>query len=204
MHLPQRLKKNAVIAIGVALWLPAVGFGIDALWKYSTTPGRPAEPPLNWPSRAGAERARGKFELLMFAHSQCPCTSASLGELAIVMAHAAGQVDAQIYFYRPAAESDAWAKSDLWKQAAGIPGVRAFVDPDAAMARSFGAFTSGQTLLYDLQGRLVFKGGITASRGHSGDNPGRSLITELVSGQTPTGVDFPLQTHVFGCSLQGE
>ena len=32
------------------------------------------------------------------------------------------------------------------------------------------AWTSGETMLYDASGRLVFAGGITGSRGHGGDN----------------------------------
>lgn len=204
MRLPPSVKKNTIIAVAVAFWLPAVGFGINALWKYSTTPGRPATPPLEWPHHSGANRAPGKYTLLMFAHPQCPCTDASVGELAIFLAHAPGNVEAQVYFYRPSTEKDGWAKTDLWKQAAAIPGVKTFVDPDASMAQSFGAFTSGQTLLYDAQGHLVFKGGITAYRGHSGDNLGRTLITSLVNGQTPAAATFPLETHVFGCTLQGE
>ena len=204
MRLPAGLKKNTVLAVGVALWLPAVGFGINALWKYSTTPGRPATPPLEWPRHSGINPAPGKYTLLMFAHPQCPCTDASVGELAILMAHAPGNVDTRVYFYRPLHENDSWAKTGLWKQAAAIPGAQAFVDPDASMARNFGAFTSGQTLLYDALGHLVFKGGITAYRGHSGDNLGRALITSLVNGQIPAGAALPLEAHVFGCTLQGE
>lgn len=203
MRLPQSLKKNFVIAMGVTLWLPAVGLGINALWKYSTTPGRPATPPLEWPRHTSLNRAPGKYTLLMFAHPQCPCSDASLGELAILMAHAPENVDAQVFFYRALHENDSWAKTGLWEQAARIPGVKTLVDPDAAMARSFGAFTSGQTLLYDAAGHLIFKGGITAYRGHSGDNLGLTLITSVVNGKTPAGA-LPFETHVFGCTLQGE
>ena len=72
------------------------------------------------------------------------------------------------------------------------------------MAKSFGTFTSGQTLLYDSAGRLLFKGGITAYRGHSGDNEGRSLITALLRGDAPAQIKLPVAMPVFGCSLRGE
>lgn len=197
------LKRNSIIILAVALWIPAVGYGIDVLWKYSTTPGRAASAPPSWPKDAG-ERVPGKFELVMFAHPQCPCTAASLDEMAVFLAHAAGKVDVQVYFFKPSAEPDSWAKSDTWKTASAMPGVHAFIDPDAAMAQKFGAFTSGQTMLYDSQGQLLFKGGLTAFRGHSGDNTGLSLVTALVNGQRPSASDLPLQTRVFGCTLQGE
>jgi len=83
------------------------------------------------------------------------------------MAHAGGQLDAQVFFYMPADEARKWARTDLWRTASAIPGVRIFEDHEAVVAKSFGAFTSGQTLLYDSTGHLLFKGGITASRGHS-------------------------------------
>ena len=202
--LPRLLKKHAVIAAAVALWVPAVAFGINVLWKYSTTPGLPASPPPNWPGRGPVQRKEGRPTLLMFAHPQCQCTSASLGELAIIMAHSGAKLDAQVFFYVPEHEGGAWATTDLWRTASAIPGVRVFEDRGAVAAKSFGTFTSGQTLFYDSTGRLLFKGGITAFRGHSGDNAGRSVITALLRGDTPAPINLPVTTPVFGCSLREE
>ena len=71
------------------------------------------------------------------------------------------------------------------------------LDDDGREARLFHAATSGQAVLYDPQGRLLFSGGITASRGHSGDNAGRSSIVSLVH----AGVPDRTETSVFGCPL---
>lgn len=199
-----RLKKRAVIAIAVALWIPMVAFGINMLLKYSTTPGQPASPPLNWPHRTDVKHRDGQATLLMFAHPQCVCSRASLGELAILMAHERSRVDASVFFYYPKEEQSEWARTDLWQTAQNIPGVHTFEDRDAAVAKSFGVFTSGQTLLYDAAGRLVFSGGITAYRGHSGDNAGRSVITQLLQFDTRVAKQLPLTTPVFGCSLRTE
>lgn len=196
-------QKQAAIA-AVVLWVPAVAFGINVLWKYSTTPGDPANPPADWPVSAPIEQAKGRATLVMFAHPRCPCSRASLGELAIIMAHAKGQLDAAVFFYLPAHEASSWAKTDLWQSAADIPGVRVLEDPGAAAAQSFGAVTSGQTLLYGSSGRLLFKGGITAFRGHSGDNTGRDAVTaQLGEGASRSDARLVL-TPVFGCSLRGE
>jgi hypothetical protein len=67
-------------------------------------------------------------------------------------------------------------------------------------ARRFGASTSGQTLLYNMAGRLVFNGGITIARGHSGSNDGRDAVVALLSGLVPMHTITP----VFGCSLVTE
>ena len=71
------------------------------------------------------------------------------------------------------------------------------MDGDGREARLFQAVTSGQTILYDSHGRLLFSGGITASRGHSGDNAGRSAIVSLVNAEVPDRTE----TLVFGCPL---
>jgi hypothetical protein len=196
-------RKHALILAAVGLWLPAVSYGIHVMWRYATTPGQPAEPPRLWPGGEPIQRRQGQATLLLFAHPQCGCTRASLGELAILMAHAQGKLEAAVFFYRPTSEDSAWVRTDLWRTASAIPGVHAFEDRDAQMAKRFGVFTSGEALLYSATGKLLFEGGITAYRGHSGDNAGRTAITTLVHGVVPAEISAPVTTPVFGCSLRG-
>lgn len=193
-----------IIATAVVLWVPAVAYGIGALWRYSTTPGRPASPPLHWPAHVSTEPAKDRATLLIFAHPKCPCSEATVGELALIMAHAQDKVDARIFFYAPSSESTEWVHTDLWNAGKAIPGVQVFEDRDATLAREFGVLTSGQSLLYGVDGRLLFEGGITAFRGHSGDNAGRSAILAILQGLKTAFDRGPVKTPVFGCSLQGE
>jgi hypothetical protein len=83
-------------------------------------------------------------------------------------------------------------------------------DDSGREAGRFGAATLGQTLLYDADGSLLFSGGITAARGHAGDNAGRSELVSLLN----RGLSAPVvtmnrgqsardATHVFGCPLFG-
>jgi hypothetical protein len=118
-------------------------------------------------------------------------------ELALLMAHCAKKVGARVIFYAPRSEGAKWATTDLWRSAAIIPGVRVLKDPDGEEARRFGASTSGQTLLYDLNGHLMFNGGITAGRGHIGPNGGWDAILSLLDRGTPQ----RNTTAVFGCPL---
>lgn len=71
-------------------------------------------------------------------------------------------------------------------------------DPNGAEANRFHATISGQALLYDLHGHLVFSGGITAGRGHVGDNAGIAAISALL---TSTNAE-QFRTPVYGCYLQ--
>ena len=122
-----------------------------------------------------------------------------MSELALLMAACKGHLQAYVLFYAPKGAADSWTKTDLWANAARIPGVVVQADADGEEARRFHATTSGQTILYDEKGQLRFSGGITAGRGHSGDNAGRTAIVALVL----TGKSEQQQTHVYGCSLQG-
>jgi hypothetical protein len=120
--------------------------------------------------------------------------------LAQIIACCGKQVETTVFFYFPPDTGSEWAHTDLWESAASIPAVRVLADRDAAAARRFGARTSGQVLFYNARGRLAFNGGITASRGHSGDSAGRDAIVSLLRGEDPQRRTTP----VFGCALFGE
>jgi len=190
-------QRQLVLTISGALWLLAVGIGLGFLWNYELSPGAPGTPPGRWPTDSQIPRAPGRATLVMLAHPHCPCTRASLRELALIMARCQGRLTAQVLFSKPTGTAPDWEKTDLWCSAAAIPGVSVRSDDDGLEARHFQAVTSGQTVLYDAEGHLLFSGGITPSRGHSGDNAGRSTIVSLLT----QGVADRTETFVFGCSL---
>lgn len=179
------------------LWLIAVGLGLSVLWGYENTPGVSAQAPRRWPADSRLQLAPHSATLVMMAHPHCPCTRASINELAALMAHTEGRLKAYVLFIKPEALADGWEKTDLFESAGSIPGVTTIVDADGSEAQRFHSATSGQTMLYDAEGRLLFTGGITGSRGHSGDNAGRSAIESLVR----TGTAAQSESMVFGCPL---
>jgi hypothetical protein len=180
-----------------AVWLAAVVGAMVMLLNYSNSPGRVGAIPAHWPAGSRISFDARQPNLILFAHPRCPCTRATLGELELLMARCHGQLCAQVWFIKPEGMSDDWMSTDLWRTASAIPGVTVHCDNGLLEARRFGAETSGQTLLYDQDGQLLFRGGITISRGHSGDNPGRSALRALLERKLSNQV----QTPVFGCSL---
>ena len=188
---------RAVICVVALVWFGLVGTGLSYLWNYENKPGIAAVAPKHWPAESLIHLAKDRATLIMLAHPQCPCTRASIGELAAIMAHCQGRLNAYVLFIKPEGFTEDWEKTDLWQSASQIPDVQVISDPSGEEARRFDAVTSGQTLLYDLDGELVFRGGITASRGHSGDNAGRSAIVSIINHEIPDTTD----THVFGCPL---
>lgn len=193
-------KRHAIVVAATTLWLPAVGIGLATLWHYSNSPGRLASPPVNLPADWPIRPAHGRSALFLFAHPQCPCSRASLSELALLLSHAPEAPETYVLFYAPSSAMKDWVRSDLWRTAENIPGVHAIEDRDGAWAGRFGASTSGQTLLYNREGRLVFNGGLTAARGHVGDNFGVDAVTVLLGGGHPGRGSTP----VFGCGLREE
>jgi hypothetical protein len=193
------LRQFLLIAL-LAGWAVAMGLGGLRLWRYESAAGAPADPPARWPQATGVVRNAGQPTLVMLVHPQCPCSRATIGELSKLMTDCQGKVSATVLVLRPAGMPADWEKTDLWSGAAAIPGVTVITDEEGREAQRFGAATSGQALLYAADGTLLFSGGITESRGHGGDNAGRSTITSLVL-HPSTSLAATAHTPVYGCPL---
>lgn len=190
-------KKFLLTAILGVAWIAAVAFGLRVLLRYESTPGRVGVVGASWPATSSIPHPGPNPTLVMLAHPHCPCTRASIGELAQIMADTEGKLNAYVLFTTPSDAGTDWDDTGLRRSAAAIPGVTVFTDADGSEARRFGAETSGHTVLFDRGGALLFSGGITASRGHAGRNDGESAIIAAVHGKRSDRA----RTPVFGCSL---
>ena len=196
MERPGSIAPFVWILAGVS-WAASVFLGAHTVARYEFTSGDAGHPPANWPANSEIPRHDGRFTLVLFAHPECPCTRASLQELAILMTRLPGKIDAFVELRRPELTPNEAASTGLWRQASAIPGLSVSLDRDGSETRKFGAEVSGQTMLYDPRGRLVFSGGITAARGHVGENAGAGAVLGAVLG----GAAVPY-APVFGCSLR--
>jgi hypothetical protein len=189
-----------ILAGAGVLWLALIGAGSAVMLNYALTAGISGAAPAQWPRGSGLSLNPDGATVVMLVHPHCPCSRASLSELLALMTMAAGKVEAYVLFVRPPGVTDGWERTDLWRQAAAIPGVGVIADDSGRQAARFGAATSGQTMLYDRGGRLEFSGGITAARGRYGDNAGSIAIAALLGG-TKKGATG--RTPVYGCPLLG-
>ena len=189
--------KNLIwIAVGI-VWLVAVAAGLRGMLVYSNAAGVPGKPPAQWPKDSKIPRTPGLATIVVIGHPKCPCTRATVGELALLMAHVQNKASAVVVLVHPHGTPDHWEQTDLWNSAAQIPGVTVMSDIDELETDRFRAQVSGQTMLYNPSGKLLFSGGITASRGHSGDNAGRTAIASFLL----TGSAATTETPVFGCTI---
>lgn len=196
--------RQYVVAVLTVAWATAVGFGTTLLWKYEAVPGIAARPTTGWPDGTGVSRRDDLPTLILSVHPHCPCSRATIGELSQLMTACHGQLKAIVLMQRPAGMPDGWEQTDLWTSASAIPGVNVVTDLAGVESHRFGAATSGQALLYANDGRLLFAGGITESRGHRGDNAGRSTIVSLVLNEPHAAGDVAQVTPVYGCPLFDE
>ena len=187
------------VALAAAIWLIAVGTAILLITRYSSFPGNPGHPPSRWPGGSLA-RSRDLPTLLLFLHPHCPCSRATLSELEVLLVQGNGLLKTLILFTRPPGTPDEWSATDLWRTAHRIPGATIVEDKAATEARRFNVETSGTALLYSPSGELLFHGGLTRARGHSGDNAGRDALLALARGTLRKSAHNP----VFGCPLFNE
>ncbi len=187
-------------AFGV-LWLAGVLAGLSVLADYDNTPGVAAKAPSQWPTTSVLIRDTTRPTLIMLAHPRCVCTRASLSELAELIARSQHRPKTIIVFIKPGGVGNEWEHTELWQLASQIPDASLVRDDNGREAQRFGVETSGQTLLYDATGRLIFAGGDTGSRGHPGDNIGRQTILALLNHDPRVPQTVAAATPVYGCPL---
>jgi hypothetical protein len=180
----------------VVFWVALIGVGEVLVFRYESAPGRGAAAPAAWPQTT-LRGPEGRSRLLVFGHPRCPCTRATLDELRGLLSRDGDRVRATIAFVKPTGADADWDDTSIRGLAASIPDLDVISDDDGALARRFGARVSGQVLLYDPAGALRFSGGITAARGHDGDNLGLERVISIVETGRADRADAP----VFGCEL---
>lgn len=183
----------------LSIWACLIGLCYYALIAYSAA----SVPQIQntdmnwWPEQCELTRNKGRFTLVAFIHPHCPCSRSSLNELNKIMTRTHQNMDCQIVFLKPATLDSDWEKSSLWILSNQIPNNTRKTDVNGELAKLFNATTSGQTFMYDPDGKLIFSGGVTASRGHEGDSPGSIAIENLFAKRKAK----TSCSQVFGCPL---
>lgn len=172
--------------LGVA-WLISLGYTWHKALLYDTTPGRSAQRIVQ-PPRTQFSR----LSCVIVAHPFCPCTRATLKAMRQVVNTYPGQLSCTVVFAGQRPQPDC----ENLQLAKAIPGA-SIESMSAKQAREqYDAYTSGQTLVYDRDGKRLFAGGITPDRG--GDDPrfALNIFKEIQKGHEKTGT-YP----VYGCAL---
>lgn len=186
-----------LLAASSIVWILLVIAGLVILWRYSLTAGPASDHPGHWPPSASTPIPADHPVMVLFLHPQCPCSRATIRQLARIQSKTQDRIEYRIFFLQPDGFSSDWVETDLWRSASEIPGAKLFHDRNGSEARLFGARTSGQAVLYDSRGRLSFAGGITPGRGHEGDSKGSDAVIAFARTGNATCPGAP----TYGCSL---
>jgi hypothetical protein len=184
------------VSLGI-FWVSLILLGSFILAREEYTPVPLSSIAPTFPPGSALRLAANEPTLILFAHPLCPCTEATLHELNELLTDTSNKVSVVIVFSIPTGLPANWKQGDLWQSTTAHPSFRVVQDSGGREARRFGVNGSGHCLLYSPAGRLLFSGGITGSRGHAGENPGRLALVALIT----TGHARISHTPVFGCSL---
>ena len=178
--------RRALLCGAALLWLAAAVGGPLFMFAYESQAAPAPAIAASWPDRVGLARNPNGFSLVLAVHPKCSCTRATVAELNKLMLGWNGKVRAVALVAKPFELPDLWSQTDVTARLRAIPNVEVVRDLGGAKASAFGAQSSGQTLLYDAAGRLVFAGGITAFRDHEGPSVGGEALKQLVAGNDAT------------------
>ncbi len=190
-------KRNLFIALIIILWLIMISYGYSVLMHYEFKPSSQLTTLQSWPTNSQLKLDPKLDTLLIFVHPHCPCSRASMAELNRLLSNYHHKLKTIVIFSKPKGKDSTWLKSDLWNQAQSLPGATIYVDNENKEAKIFMTNTSGEVLLFKTNGMLVYHGGITGSRGHEGDNKGKTIISNYLK----TGVIETKEGYAFGCVL---
>jgi len=182
--------------LGLGLWLVTVCLGYAYLVLDSLRTSELVNEQFTWPAASALPRGE-EFTLVAFLHPQCGCSRASLAEIARLMADLDARTSCHLIFQQPVSQPDDWHETRLWHTARQIPGLEIHVDTDCRESVLFRASVSGEIHVYDAQGQLRFRGGVTPSRGHEGPNPGQLAIRDVIL----HGRSSLMTCHAYGCLL---
>lgn len=183
--------------LGAALWVVLLASGWLVLLRHEFTPARGVQQTESWPASTALPLDPLRPTLVLFVHRNCPCTRATLQELEQILTCAGERMRVHVVLASPEEASEDRVGAGIEVLARSLPGVQVRLDAEGVEARRFGVRTSGHSLLYDRQGRLLFSGGITESRGHVGENAGRRALLACLQEELGERKGAP----VYGCPL---
>jgi len=183
--------------VALSVWAAMVSYGVASLLIYNTKPGQAASAPLSFPDAPEEEESHGRPLMLVFLHPHCPCSRATLDQLEAILVSNEQEFACRVLIVVPSQAEPGWENGPLIERVENIAGISFERDFGGMSAKRFAAATSGQVFFYDSDRSLAFSGGITASRGHAGENVGARAIFNLLENKRSPSTMAP----VYGCPL---
>lgn len=195
--MPRRPFSKAIASrlaiIACSLWCAALVSGFALVHAQMSTPGDARPAPSAWPEDTSLSLDSDAPTILLFAHPRCPCTRATIRQLATLPADL--RVSVTLVLSGPGLRT--YENQPLATLANELLEAEIALDPTGAEARRFGAHTSGHIVAYSPSGQLLFSGGITPGRGHEGPTDALAALAFTLRTNEPS----PHASLVFGCPI---
>ena len=195
--MPRRPFSKAIASrlaiIACSLWCAALVSGFALVHAQMSTPGDARPAPSAWPEDTSLSLDSDAPTILLFAHPRCPCTRATIRQLATTPP----DVRDSLTLVLSGPRLRTYENQPLATLANELLEAEIALDPTGAEARRFGAHTSGHIVVYSPSGQLLFSGGITPGRGHEGPTDALTAFTRALR-------DAEASTHpslVYGCPI---
>lgn len=193
-----------VLALVIVAWLGAAVSAWYAMSAFGFSGQLLADEETleTWPEASSISRSPRQPTLLLFLHPRCSCSRASVEELArlYTLVPQAALPAIAVVASAPRAVGDQWWSSSLLARTARLPNVHMVYDADGVETARFGAQLSGTVLLYHIDGRRLYAGGVTMARGQDGHNAGIQAVADLLVNSNVQVAPIP----VFGCKVVRE
>jgi len=197
--LSSRITSSKWLILAVTFWLLAIGSGYCWLMAKSFQARQLVEDPV-LDLKTVHMLSNTRPTLFVFLHPECPCSAATVEELARISERCNGELKILGIFSDYSTLPHPPHQSGMWNKLESILGARPLLDDDAHLRRSFHASTSGECFLLGPDAHVLYHGGITSARGHAGPSSGGDAIISSFNGDTMGIVTAP----VFGCTLDND
>lgn len=206
--LPQPRQNHFTVFVVIVgfLWIAGLIYGFtllllhdfDAQQSSSLLPADLSQIPI-------VSRNEDTIRILIAVHPQCPCTQNTLGELKSILSHATEAYQLTALAFTPEENispelQQQWLATSNIDFFRNLPQSNIVVDANGEFARQLDLPTSGTITVIDVDGKTIFRGGITGSRSCVIDNPGSIAVRNILSGK----IVSPTTTPIFGCSIGGK
>ena len=189
-------KSPKYLTLLTTIWVLLILAGFWWVMDYQTKPGTMAIPEEN---KVALDHSKDSWHLIAFLHPECTCSRATMEELDILQKKLGNTLSTHI-FISTELPLEQTVESEIYRTAVKNKNWQVDVDVNAELATQMLAYTSGICYLYSPEEKLIFAGGITASRGHSGPAAGQEIIAKAVSGNKEA-IQELQQYPVYGCGI---
>lgn len=193
----KRMAINWATGHGVLMgvWCVFLMGGSYLIYRFETIPGEQVRRLSAWPDGSVISRPEHYPILVSFMHPRCACSEASLSALESIESRFGEELEIRIVFWLPEDPSSEWTDCDLVESARKKFGDRVYLDFQGIESDRFAANTSGESFLFNKEGRLLMQGGLTPRRSTADADFAVMTIDLALQGK---GVLFG---HTYGCAF---